>query len=271
MRPMHPDIMVYQTLLVHVALSHLSMEQSGCPRVAFSCPVAWAPMQNSASWWDNWMKSRANFPCRVCTSQLKRNISSDCASVSLDVAMTESTCAFPSCLLLRTGWCALDGVIIPLEGTGTSVSIPPLSRGRDPLLMSKDIMRSESMVVRYGVTRVDRKRGGEDTLVSLCVYIHGTCLSQHIAPLGQDTHWKCPCQWIHHAWVWGCAQLQLCTHGSSPCSFLFTHAWRRSLGEVVCVWPHDHVPTYPSLHNFQWPQIQDASGSLENFCSLISW
>ena len=101
-----------------VASSCLPVEWSGCSQIAFSWLVAWAPMWNHASWWDNSMKSRANFPHRVCTSWLRRNISSYCAAVSPDVARIESTCMFVSCPLLWTGWCALDGVTRPCRGHG---------------------------------------------------------------------------------------------------------------------------------------------------------
>ena len=59
--------------------------------------------------------------------------------------MTGSSCASVSHLLLETSCFALDGVTIPVVDAGISVSILPLSGGRNPLHILKDGVRSESM------------------------------------------------------------------------------------------------------------------------------
>ena len=106
------------------------------------------------------MKSRANFPHRVCTSWLRRNISSYCASVSPDVARAGSTHTFAGCPLCWTGWHALDGATIPAEDMDAPVSTLPLSGGRDPLFESRDGVRSEPVMGWRGAVGVNRKRGG---------------------------------------------------------------------------------------------------------------
>ena len=106
------------------------------------------------------MKSRANFPCRVCTSWLDRNISSYCASVSLDVARAGSTCTFVGCPLCWSGWHALDGATIPVEDMDAHVSTLPLSGGRDLLFKSRDGARSEPVMGQCGAMGVNKKRGG---------------------------------------------------------------------------------------------------------------
>ena len=215
------------------------------------------------------MKSRASLPCRVCTSWVKRNISSVCTLVTLDVARTGSNCALVGCLLLETKWCALDGVTILVEDANISVSTLPLSGGRNPLLMSKDWMPIGSVDVRHEVTGWNGRKEVEEgkcTLVYAHAYIHETCLFQRIC----------------HAWVRDCAHIQWCAHGLNSCFWsdhaphtpyfsLFACAWCRSLSGVACMQPHIHVQTCPSLCNFQWPQMQGTCSSLENFCSLASW
>ena len=166
------------------------------------------------------MKSRANFPRRVCTSQLRRNISSDCASVSPDVAITESTCSVCdlSTAQNRLTW-ARDGVTIPAEDTGTSVSIPPLSqRKKSPAHVEE--MECE---VNLGWNDVESKewieRGVEkDALVSLCVYICGTCLSQCMSLFWVRMLTESTC--VNGSAMLECGaitRLWLCTHGLSPC------------------------------------------------------
>ena len=113
------------------------------------------------------MKSRANFPHGVYTSWLKRNISSYCASVSLDVARAGSTHTFVGCPLCWTIWHALDGATIPAEDTDAPVSTLALSSGRDPLFELRDGAQSEPVMGQCGAMGVNREREeGEDALVS---------------------------------------------------------------------------------------------------------
>ena len=108
-------------------------------------------MRNWASWCDSPMKSKANFPCSVCTLRLKRKISSDCAGVSPDETRR--------CPLVYPGWSDLDDATGPTEDTGTSVS-PLLPSGRGPLFEPGIRARSEPVVGRLGAPGANRNGGG---------------------------------------------------------------------------------------------------------------
>ena len=99
----------------------------------------------------------------------------------------------------------------------------------------------------------------EDALVSLSAYVRENSLSQLCALLDEDAHRKHQHQWFHH----------VSAHETDLCWWT-DHAQHRSPDEVICTLPHVHVPTCPSLHDLQLPQLQD-NGSLENPWGLVSW